>query len=158
MQLTIDPAEVRLRPKRDDLYRWRVPVHKEHLFQQSLSKLSTGVYTQIVDGIGKQFEAISSDNIEEMQQPTSIAVLQEELSLWRDRAKCEHESKTELETELARARDRFSDLEQKYAQLESRYKESTTVVLKLRTRMDAYCKGYAQIEQIMFRAKHFSRE
>ena len=55
------PAEVRTHPRREDEYKWSVLPQKEHLFEKSLSKLSTGQYTQIMQGIGVFFEALPKD-------------------------------------------------------------------------------------------------
>lgn len=40
------------------MYRWSILPAKAHLFQKNLSKLSSGVYNQIIEGIGTYIEAI----------------------------------------------------------------------------------------------------
>ena len=148
---------MRLWPKRDDPYRWRVPGHKAHLFQQSLSKLSTGVCIQIIDGIDKHFEAIAPDLLESPEQQASslsVADLREQIATWKCHAEAEHASKAGTEMELAQTRDKLFELEQKYAKLESRFKRSAAVIYKMRARMEAFQKGYEQIEHIVGRVKH----
>lgn len=59
--LHISPVDVRMHPRNKDGYRWSVLPQKEHLFEKNLSKLSTGIYTQIMQGIGVFFEAVSKN-------------------------------------------------------------------------------------------------
>ncbi|KAL6716974.1 hypothetical protein ACLMJK_004887 [Lecanora helva] len=75
-QLGIDipPAEVRMRPRKEDGYRWSVLPQKEYLFEKNLSKLSTGMYTQIIQGIGVFFEALPKEHstVEANNEPSTI--------------------------------------------------------------------------------------
>ncbi len=50
-----------MHPRKEDSYRWSILPAKKHLFEKNLSKLSTGVYTQIMQGIGVFFEALPKD-------------------------------------------------------------------------------------------------
>lgn len=59
--IEIPPAEVRMHPRKEDSYRWSILPAKQHLFKKNLSKLSTGVYTQIMQGIGVFLEALPRD-------------------------------------------------------------------------------------------------
>lgn len=52
-----------MHPRKEDEYRWSVLPQKEYLFEKNLSKLSTGVYTQIIQGIGVFFEALPNDSV-----------------------------------------------------------------------------------------------
>ncbi len=59
--LEVPPGDVRILPRKEDAYRWSVLPQKEHLFEKNLSKLSTGVYTQLMQGIGVFFEALPKE-------------------------------------------------------------------------------------------------
>ena len=50
-----------MHPRKEDRYRWSVLPQKAHLFEKNLSKLSIGVYTQIIQGIGVFFEALPNE-------------------------------------------------------------------------------------------------
>ncbi|KAI4161736.1 MAG: hypothetical protein L6R39_000029 [Caloplaca ligustica] len=52
------------------MYRWNILPAKAHLFRKNLSKLSTGVYNQIIEGIGTYIEAVApGDPILPLQLP-----------------------------------------------------------------------------------------
>ena len=59
--LVVTPLEVRLHPRQDDAYKWSVLPHKEHLFKNNLSKLTAGLYTQLIQGVGVFFEAVPNN-------------------------------------------------------------------------------------------------
>lgn len=61
--LQVPPVDVRIHPRNQDGYRWSVLPQKEHLFEKNLSKLSTGTYIQIMEGIGVFFEAVSKNRL-----------------------------------------------------------------------------------------------
>lgn len=56
--ITVAPMDVRLQPRSSDLYRWNILPAKAYLFRKNLSKLSTGVYNQIIEGVGTYIEAV----------------------------------------------------------------------------------------------------
>ncbi|KAL6717739.1 hypothetical protein ACLMJK_003824 [Lecanora helva] len=65
--------------RKEDEYRWSVLPYKEYLFERDLSKMSTGVYTQIIRGISIFFEALIKDfspaaiqNFTESPQVTTV--------------------------------------------------------------------------------------
>ncbi|KAG4258500.1 hypothetical protein FPRO03_03454 [Fusarium proliferatum] len=58
LNLEIDPANVRLKPSEEDLYRWQPSSGKEHLFEKHLSKLSVGPLMELCKGIGTSFKAV----------------------------------------------------------------------------------------------------
>lgn len=55
----MQPAEVRLRPKPGDGYRWVVTRPAARLFRKNLSKLSVGVYSRLMKEVGRKFRAVS---------------------------------------------------------------------------------------------------
>ncbi|MCJ1449585.1 MAG: hypothetical protein MMC23_010107 [Stictis urceolatum] len=50
---------VRLRPKTSDAYYWKTDPAVAHIFNDNLSKLSVGVYKELVYGVGRSFWAFS---------------------------------------------------------------------------------------------------
>ena len=56
--VTIAPTDVRIHPRPSDPYRWNILPTRAHLFQKTLSKLSAGIYSQIIEGIGTFIEAV----------------------------------------------------------------------------------------------------
>lgn len=56
--------DVRLHPRPSDPYRWNILPTKAHLFRKNLSKLSTGIYSQIISGIGSFLEAVRPSDVD----------------------------------------------------------------------------------------------
>jgi hypothetical protein len=56
--ITIEPSQVRLIPRTDDLYCWKVLSEKQYLFSKNLSEHSTGAYKELWSGVGVTFEAV----------------------------------------------------------------------------------------------------
>ncbi|KAF2786197.1 hypothetical protein K505DRAFT_354607 [Melanomma pulvis-pyrius CBS 109.77] len=55
----VDPFKVRLITGPDEPYQWSYLEEQAHLFQKHLSKHTMGAYVELLDGIGKTFEAIA---------------------------------------------------------------------------------------------------
>jgi hypothetical protein len=71
----VKPSEVRLKPGRDNAYRWKVVPGKEHLlahlFSKSISEHSVSAYKELCAGIGRVFEAVApTDEIADGVQTT----------------------------------------------------------------------------------------
>lgn len=112
MGLEVLPSQIRLQPRREDGYRWSVDPAKRHLFQRALSKLSSGVYAELLSGIGEFFHAIPASF--ENAQSSSDAVLssglhelqaqnetlQEKLDYWKTFAESEGRARLSAETRL----------------------------------------------------------
>ena len=58
--LDIPPAQVRLRPKFEDGYAWRIEPASQHLFSKGLSKLSTGAYRELISRVGSSFRVVAA--------------------------------------------------------------------------------------------------
>lgn len=56
----IEPAQVRLSPRPDDPYAWRVLPAKRALFARNLSDHSVGAYRELWAAVGESFEAVPS--------------------------------------------------------------------------------------------------
>jgi hypothetical protein len=101
-----------------------VDENKQHLFQKSLSKLSTGIYTQLVDGVNKCFKAIppapcATDGVvvksinqsvsgQEANQPEPQLVPScfIEITDWQSIAEAEAIARQSMEAELIKWRSR----------------------------------------------------
>jgi hypothetical protein len=76
LSLSIEPKQVRLKPKPHDGYEWGPVPENEHLFQKRkqlfekhLSKHSIGAYMKLCNEVGKSFEAVmSSKNNDDFEQ------------------------------------------------------------------------------------------
>ena len=57
--IRVDPAQVRILPKSQPGYTWKVLPETEHLFTKHLSKLSVGTYMKLCREVGESFEAVA---------------------------------------------------------------------------------------------------
>lgn len=111
--LCVKPQDVRLLPNREDGYRWTSLPDKAHLFTKQLSKLSTGVYMELVRDVGINFEAVSVD-------PTSLEGGEDNCPTFSSRI-------SELEHKNARWQQVYDELYRRYeAEHRSRRHAHTT--------------------------------
>lgn len=58
LDISIEPADVRLITSADDPYTWQSLPEKQHLFRKHLSKHSIGAYRELCRDVGVSFEAV----------------------------------------------------------------------------------------------------
>lgn len=63
--ITVQPAQIRLLPRHDDLYCWKWLPGKSYLFSKNLSDHSTGAYKELYKGVGVTFEAAPAEHLTE---------------------------------------------------------------------------------------------
>lgn len=64
LDISIEPAEVRLITSADDPYTWQSLPQRQHLFRKHLSKHSIGAYRELCREIGVSFEAVRASTVD----------------------------------------------------------------------------------------------
>ncbi|KAH7115492.1 hypothetical protein B0J13DRAFT_653900 [Dactylonectria estremocensis] len=121
LDLTIDPADVRLIPSDEDPYRWKRGSEKEYLFEKHLSKLSVGPLMELCKGVGSSFRR------------DEISKLKEERPEIMQLAKKERSEKMLAKRHGGKYKREYCELRRKYhkqQQLLARYKGLMTDLLR----------------------------
>ena len=134
LDLDVPPPQVRLRPKSEDGYVWRVDPAKQHLFQKGLSKLSTGAYMELISGVGVSFHAISAaadaPSLQHLTEAKADSLqlqndcLREKLEYWRSFAESEGRARLAAEGKLQRS-------QQTLVKVGERYKRAHVSLMKI---------------------------
>ena len=73
--ITVEPSQVRLVPRPDDPYAWKVLPEKQALFSKNMSDHSIGAYKELWAGVGETFEAVPTQMLADpTKQDTMISV------------------------------------------------------------------------------------
>ncbi|KAL8858442.1 MAG: hypothetical protein Q9178_005123 [Gyalolechia marmorata] len=160
----IAPVDIRLHPRPSDPYRWNILPTKAHLFRKNLSKISTGIYNQIISGIGTFIEAVQPndtvraesvevtegkntvDNHNYNGESTSFASRIEALEgeiheaqqaqqYWKECAEQESKSKRLSEAELSKARAWSQGVSKESKKLRQRSERLQSIVKSLKARI-----------------------
>ncbi len=71
----MEPSQVRLMPRAEDPYRWKVLPEKQHLFEKNLSDHSTGAYKDLWNGVNATFEAVPVESATAMKPANTQDVM-----------------------------------------------------------------------------------
>ncbi|KAH7124920.1 hypothetical protein B0J13DRAFT_611936 [Dactylonectria estremocensis] len=140
LDLTIDPADVRLIPSEEDPYRWKWSSEKEYLFEKHLSKLSVGPLMELCKGVGTSFQAVRP-SVEVGKKPWNetqdlrdeISKLKEERSEIMQLAKKERSETMLAKRHSGKYKREYCELRRRYhkqQQLLARYKGLMTDLLR----------------------------
>ena len=73
--IMIEPSKVRLLPRPDNPYTWKVLSEKQALFSKNLSDHSIGAYKELGAGVGETFEVVPTQLVADpVKQSAIIAV------------------------------------------------------------------------------------
>ena len=123
MNIDVSPDQVRLQPKSSDLYRWKVEETAAHLFSKGLSKVSIGVYNQLIDGIGQSFTASLVETSECTRSYTNLEQenlrLHEQVKHWQDFSAAEGRLRIAAEQEIEILKTRIASQKKQQKKYES---------------------------------------
>ncbi|KAF2182670.1 hypothetical protein K469DRAFT_669658 [Zopfia rhizophila CBS 207.26] len=154
---SIDPSQVRLITGPDDPYEWSYLHEKRHLFEKHLSKHTLRAYLELYNGVGKSFEAVSTNvsdhiptnsgfseasvsfatKIEQQEQSYKVleqeyARVAEESGRWQKRAIDESQLRVKAEEEVAHLRTELESANVVIQDLECALENSAGIVEKFR--------------------------
>lgn len=76
LRIVVNPNEIRLKPRPDDPYRWRLSPSKQSLFKNQLSKQGTRGCKEIFRSVGETITAVSASVVGDRSEMGALEINQ----------------------------------------------------------------------------------